>query len=359
MSRESRRKSVDLWPGRSGPASILVIRPGAMGDVLLTTPALRALRGAFPAGRLTVLVTRPGKEILAGNPDVDEVMVLDKSSWRPQVEIIGQVRRKDFELVIDFLCNPRTAIITILSGARVRLGYNVGLRRFAYNVVKPRDEFRDGKKVAKYAAEVNLDMVRYLGVPAEASGLRFSVDSKAREKADAFLADNGLEAGRFVCVSPSGSWPAKTWELGKFAALADLVVARVGSRVVVLWGPGERGLAESMLNLMRTSGVAACETSVMEAGALLESSALFVSNDSGLKHIAVAVGTPTVTVFGPTNPTTWNPMSPKHRAVSADVGCLRCDKNTCDAMDCMKNLSAERVFAVVEEVLEWARSSRQ
>lgn len=326
-----------------------------MGDVLLTTPALRALKSALPQSRLTVLVTRPGKEILAGNPDVDEVMVLDKSSWRPQLEIIGGVRRRGFDLVVDFLCNPRTAIITILSGARFRVGYDVGLRRFAYNIVKPRDEFRDGKKVAKYAAEVNLDMIRYLGFRAESSALRFSVDGKSRAVADEFLASNGLEAGGFVCVSPAGSWPAKTWEVGKFAAVSDLVTERTGRRVVVLWGPGEKALAERTLSLMRTPGVMACETDIREAGALLEKSALFVSNDSGLKHVAVAVGTPTVTVFGPTNPVTWNPESPKHRAVFADVDCLRCDKNTCATMECMKKLSAERVFAVVEDVLRGGR----
>jgi lipopolysaccharide heptosyltransferase II len=330
---------------------MLVLRPGAMGDVLLTTPALHALKSAFPKSRLTMLVTRPGKEILAGNPDVDEVMVLDKSSWRPQVEIVGAVRNKRFELVIDFLCNPRTAIITILSGAPLRVGYNVGMRRFAYNVVKPRDEFRDGNKVAKYAAEVNLDMVRFLGIKAEDSQLRFGLDEASRRAVREFLASSGLEAGKFVSISPSGSWPAKTWKLEKFAALADLITGRVGLRVVILWGPGEKGLAERMLRLMKTPGIVACETSVAEAGAMLESSALFVSNDSGLKHIAVALGTPTATIFGPTNPKTWNPPSARHKAVCADVVCLSCDKNKCDTMDCMNELSIDRVFTVVEGML--------
>ena len=348
-----------MWPGRKGPESILVIRPGAMGDVLLTTPALAALRAAFPSSKLTVLVTGSGKEMLADNPDVDEVMILDKSAWRPQVEIIGQVRRRRFDLVVDFLCNPRTAIITISSGAKVRLGYNVGLRRFAYNLVKPRDEFVDGRKVAKYATEVNLDMVRYLGVAAESRGLRFSVGPRARAKIDAYLAESGIEVGRFVCVTPAGMWPAKTWEVEKFAALADLLALRHGLRAVIVWGPREKHLAETMLRLMKTPGVLACETSVREAGALLEGSAVFVSNDSGLKHVAVALGTPTVTVFGPTNPKAWNPDLPKHRAVSAEVDCLGCDKNACDTMACMKELSVERVFEVVEEVLEWTRSSRQ
>jgi lipopolysaccharide heptosyltransferase II len=350
-----RRSSIIAGDGRLAgkrPESILVVRPGAMGDVLLTTPVLRALKIAFPASLLAALVTRPGKEILSQNPDLDEIMVLDKSSWRPQVEIVGAVRRKKFELVLDFLCNPRTALITFLSGAPFRVGYGVGLRRFAYNVVKPRDEFRDGKKVAKYAAEVNLDVVRYLGIKAVDPRLHFSVGDAPRRVIREFLASHGLDPGKFVCVSASGSWPAKTWEVEKFAVLADMITARFGLRVVIVWGPGERGLAEAMSSLMKTRGLVACQTSIAEAGALVENCAVLVSNDSGLKHIAVAVGTPTVTIFGPTNPVTWNPASSRHRAVSADVQCLYCDKNKCETMYCMKELSAEKVFGVVREVLE-------
>jgi ADP-heptose:LPS heptosyltransferase len=195
------------------------------------------------------------------------------------------------------------------------VGYNVGLRRFAYNVVKPRDEFRDGKKVAKYAAEVNLDVVRYLGVEAQSSGLVFGVDAKSREAVDRFLASRGLEPGGFVCVSPAGSWPAKTWELEKFAALADLVAARTGLRVAILWGPGERGLAESIRPREDAGRWLARPASARPA--LAGELALLVSNDPAQAHSG-AVGTQTVTVFGPTNLKTWNPVSLKTEP-SADV----------------------------------------
>ncbi len=333
------------------PASVLVVRPGAMGDVLLTTPALRALRTSFPGSRLEMLVTRPGREILAGNTDVDETILLDKSSWRPQVEIIGTVRGKHFELVIDFLCNPRTAVITRLSGAPNRLGYGIGLRRLAYNIIKPRDEFADGKKVVKYAAEVNLDMVRYIGVSASDTTLRFTPTGEAFKVADEFIRLNGLEGKDIVAFSPSGSWPAKTWQVEKFARLADLMASTGNVKTLILWGPGEKGLAQRMSSLMKTTSHVAPNTSVAEVGALIGRSALLVSNDSGLKHIAVALGTPTVTVYGPTNPKTWNPALPIHRAVSAQVGCLSCDRNECDDMRCMNELSPEDVFSVAREML--------
>jgi len=333
------------------PRSILVLRPGAMGDVLLTTPALRALRLAFPAARISVLVTGSGEAILRGNVNVDEIIVLDKSSLRAQTSMIPLVRRKKFDLVIDFLCNPRTAVIAFFSGAPRRLGYDVRMRKLAYNLRKPRDEYREGKKVAKYAAQVNIDMLRCLGIKSEATQLDFKASDAAQTRMDEFLRSHHVDQKKVVGICPAGTWPSKTWEVEKFAGLADRIVSELGHKALILWGPGERELAQRMARLMEKEGVLACETSIDEASAIIRNCALFVSNDSGLKHIAVALGTPTVTIFGPTNPKTWNPTEPAHRAVHADVDCLFCDKNECDDLRCMKELNIGRVFSMVEEVL--------
>ncbi|MCX5801170.1 MAG: glycosyltransferase family 9 protein [Candidatus Eisenbacteria bacterium] len=334
------------------PRSILVLRPGAMGDVLLTTPALRALRRGFPDATLSVLVTRAGEAILRGNPNVDEIIVLDKSSLRSQAGVIPLVRRKRFDLIVDFLCNPRTAIIALLSGAPQRLGYDVRMRKIAYNHRKARDEYREGKKVVKYAAQVNLDMLRCVGIESVDTGLDLEVSEAARSKMDEFLRLHSIEKNKLVCVCPAGTWPAKTWEVEKFAGLGDRIVSELGREVVILWGPGEKALAEKMARAMKAEAVIACETGVDEVSAIIRNSALFVSNDSGLKHIAVGLGTPTVTIFGPTNPRTWNPDEPAHGVVYAAVDCLFCDKNVCDDMRCMKELSVGAVFSTVKEVLD-------
>ncbi|UCF77679.1 MAG: glycosyltransferase family 9 protein [Candidatus Eiseniibacteriota bacterium] len=350
------REGLPLFPevALKRPRSILVLRPGAMGDVLLTTPALEALRAGFPDSRISALVTPSGEAILRGNPNVDEVIVLDKSSLRSQAGVIPLVRRRGFELVVDFLCNPRTAFITLLSGAPYRLGYDVRVRRAAYNLVKPRDEYQQGKKVVKYAAAVNVDMVTCLGVESRGTRLHFNVSGRADARTGEFLRSASLEDSRLVGISPSGSWPAKTWAVGKFAELGDLIRRETGRRIVIVWGPGEEGLAAEMAQRMREESVLAPKTDVDEVGALLRRCELFVSNDSGLKHIAVALGTPTVTVFGPTNPETWNPPDPKHKAVFADVECLFCDKNDCESMVCMKELAAASVFRAARELLEEA-----
>lgn len=346
--------ALTLVPGlrKNPPRSILVLRPGAMGDVLLTTPALRGLRRAFPQARISILVTASGRAILEGNTNVDEMIVLDKTSLRSQANLLPQVRRKKFDLVIDFLCNPRTALIALFSGARLRLGYDVRMRRVAYNIQQPRDEYIDGEKVVKYAAQVNIDMLRCLGIESVDTELDFRVDDAAQKRVDEFLRSHLAENRRFVGVCPSGTWAAKTWAVEGFAGLADRIVSELGHRVVILWGPDEKELAQKMASLMKTDSIVACETGIEEAGALIRRCALFISNDSGLKHIAVALGTPTVTIFGPTNPATWNPPKAMHVAVCAEVGCLFCDKNMCEDMRCMNELGVATVFSAVQDTLK-------
>jgi len=335
--------------------AILVLRPGALGDVLLTTPALRALRRAFPSARISIIVTAAGKAVLKGNQSIDEIIVLDKSSMRSQASVIPLVRRKKFDVIIDFLCNPRTALITLLSGAPRRVGYDVRMRKIAYSIRKQRDKYVGGKKLVEYAAQVNNNMLRCLGIDYTDTALDLGIDGEARARMDEFLRSCGLEGKGFVGICPAGTWPAKTWAVEKFAALADLIQKELGLKVLILWGPGEKELAERMAQLMISKGIIACETSIEEVSAVIKRCALLVSNDSGLKHIAVALGTPTVTIFGPTNPGTWNPPRPEHRAVYAEIDCLFCDKNSCGDMRCMKELDAERVFSAIKETLEAAR----
>ncbi|MFH0779198.1 MAG: glycosyltransferase family 9 protein, partial [Candidatus Eisenbacteria bacterium] len=167
-----------------------------------------------------------------------------------------------------------------------------------------------------------------------------------------------LGAGKVVGICPAGSWAAKTWDVEKFASVGDMITERMGHSVVIIWGPGEKPLAERMCALMRTKAEIACRTSLPEAAALMRRCSVFVSNDSGLKHVAVAVGTPTVTIYGPTNPRTWNPPLEKHRAVSAEVECLFCDKNTCDSMACMRELAPEKVFDQVRRLLAWEETGK-
>ena len=160
-----------------------------------------------------------------------------------------------------------------------------------------------------------------------------------------------------VGVCPAGTWQAKTWPLDRFARAADLLAA-AGCRIVVLWGPGERVLAEEMRQGMRSSSVLAPETTLDELGALLARLDLLLCNDSGVRHVAVARGTPTLTVFGPTNPLAWTPPAdPRHSVARSTLPCLGCNFTRCSHHLCMRLLEPEAVADQALELLSRQRTA--
>jgi ADP-heptose:LPS heptosyltransferase len=351
-----------LDPARA--RSVLVIRHRAGGDLLLTTPALRALRAGLPGARIDVVAARGLGSLLAGNPDVDRVIEFDRKSLLSQAALYAKLALGGYDLVVDLVSNPRTAFMTRLTRAPLRAGYDIPGRGGAYNVKVPREPVGgDGRPVLRYAPEAALDVVRALGFPPRDPGLRFEVSREARERIDAWLreagasrpAESGTVARPLVACLPIGSWPAKTWAPERFARVMDQLAENAD--VIWLWGPGERERVEAARARMRRPSRLAPATDWQGLGALLSRCALLVGNDSGPKHVAVALGVPTVTVYGPTNPRTWHPPGGPHAAVFAEgLDCLFCNANRCPLpgdrhMRCMHDVSVERVVEAARALL--------
>jgi len=340
--------------------SALVIRHRAGGDLLLTTPALHALRAGLPAARIDVVAARGLGGLLLGNPDVDRVLEFDRKSVASQAGLYWKVARARYDLVLDLVSNPRTAFMTRLTRAPVRVGYDIPGRRGAYTLRVPREPSNADGPVLRYAPEAALDQVRALGLSPQGQKLQFQIHPAARAAMDAWLADSGaldLEAPRppLVACLPTGSWPAKTWAPERFAESMDRLAEEAS--ILWLWGPGERDVVEGCRARMRHPSLLAPATNWQELGALLSRCALFVGNDSGPKHVAAALGVPTVTIYGPTHPTTWHPPEGPHTALFVEgLDCLFCNANRCPLpgerhMRCMRDLGAERVVAAAQSLL--------
>jgi lipopolysaccharide heptosyltransferase II len=334
--------------------NILVIKLRAIGDVVLSTIATKNLRLAFPHARIDFLTEPPSRDVLEGNPFINEVIVFDKKTMSSP-KFLFSMRKRKYDLVIDLFCNPRSAFMTRISGARYRLGYGFRGRRYAYNIhVAWRGELHN--------TEFNLDPLRAIGVEIHDRHLYFPLRADDEDYADTVLSQNNLHSARsasgtggIVCLNPNGGWETKRWPLSHFAQLADELVGRFGATILLIWGGSrERENVEAVRSLMKQSAVILPHMSLKQLGAILKRCALVVSNDSGPMHIAAAVGTPTLGIYGPTNPRAQGPYGEKTAwVVKEGLSCLGCNltKNCPIGNVCMTQLEVSDVLNAVERLM--------
>lgn len=327
--------------------SILVIKPRAIGDVLLSTVVLPNLRRAFPDARLSFLTEQAAREIVLENAFVDEPIIFHPKKDR-FLSLLRRLRASRFDLVFDLFCNPRSAQMTFATRAPVRVGYPFRGRAWAYNVhVETRAD-------RVHNTEFNLDALAALDIPITARHLCFPLPEARLERMAGTLARYRVLPGPLIALNPSGTWESKRWGLASFAALGDLLVERLEANIVLLWGPGEEEDVETIRRMMRHPAQAAPPTGIGELGALLSLCDYTISNDSGPMHISAATGTPTLGIFGPTNPLLQGPFGTGHRWVRLEgLDCLGCNLTRCEIGNiCMRDLAPATVYETFLQMKE-------
>ncbi len=343
-------------PGWQGaPDRILLIQLRHLGDVLLCTPTVRALRSAFPAASVDFLSARLGAEALAANPHLDRVLLWEPGV-QPQRRLVPTLRERRYDLAIDFQSNPRTAWLTRLSGARRRVGVRRrGPRHLLYTDAVPAPD------PAAYMARQRLALLEPLGISVGDSpelALELAVGNDERAFADEVWRREGLTGDApVVAVSAVSRDPHKQWGAGRWAEVADGIAER-GARILLTGGPGEGEQVDAVAERMRHAAVRVDgQTTVRQLGALYERCEVWTGNDGGAKHLAAAVGTPTVSVNRWGTGGVWTdarPGSPHHYVEAPPPrGCEPCE-------GCERCLAAVRPDAVVREAaktLERRRAS--
>lgn len=329
----------DFQFDKSKICKILVIKPRAIGDVLLSTPVLPNLREEFPHAQIDFLVEKFASPVLNENPFIDNVISYDSKN-QSSLSIIMQVRKSRYNLVIDVFANPRTAIITKLSGAKYRVGFPFKWRRYAYNIlVTPRSG-------DVHNVEFNLDALRRLGLQPKYKNPTFYLDVAATEFAHNFLNSKEIAAKAFIAINVGGGWKTKRWDLDKFSKLCEMISSQLHFPVVALYGPDEKKDAEKIVESSQGGVILAPLTSLHEMGAIMKASKLLITNDSGPMHIAAALGVPTLAIFGPTNPRLQGPYGNLSEIVRNErLDCLECNLTKCPIGNpCMHELRPEIVF---------------
>ena len=329
---------------------ILVVNLNQIGAVVLAVPVFKALKDAFPNARVATLVRDSMASLLDGNPYLDQVIGWDKK-WplSRKWETVRQMRREHFDTVINLSHSMERALLTRLSGARTRVGFNTSEAAFLHTI-----RVRE-KTSAYHATERNLDLVRALGVPAEGEdGFRIYVSDDERRWAGEFLRQQGVAEGEtLIGLNPGASNALNRWDPDAFAELARLLMAR-GHRVAILGGPMDMEDGQAIVRLAPKEALHwTGRFNFRELGAILERTAVLVTADTGPMHMAVGLRTPLVVFFGPADPRWTGPYCGPRIIIQKDeLPCIRCLKYTCDLdKKCLKLITPDEVLAAVERLL--------
>ena len=336
---------------------ILLTRIDRIGDVMLTTPVFQAVRRAFPDAWIAVMVRPETREIVEGNPYINEVIVYDKRGHQKclsgNLSFARALRKKCFDAVIHFHPTNRAHWVTALAGIPVRIGYR---KKSGWLLTHSMEDFK--KEGLKHESLYNFDLLRFLNVNGAAKTEPFFPRHESHQAAfESCAARHGLNpAEPYTVLNPSASCPSKMWPAEKFARLGDKLWELYGLRAVLIGAEADRGTSEKVRALMKTAPHDLTgQLTVGMLSACLKSARLLVSNDSGPVHVATACGTPVVSIFGRNEPglgpRRWGPLGQRSAVVQKDVGCYFCLAHKCRiGFLCLKVLEVEDVLEAVQEL---------
>jgi lipopolysaccharide heptosyltransferase I len=342
------------------PERILIIRMSHIGDIIHTIPMLTALRQAFPTAHIGWLVEDYLAPMLYGLKSLDEVVLMPRRQIRQtrsvaeRFRLLGgllkRIRSRRYQVAIDVHGLTKSAAWSFFARIPIRIGYDGKegaeiSRRLNNTLVLPEEDKR-------HIIDRNLCLIKPLGIENPEVRFEMPVGWKAAERMEQWL---GSFAGGIppIIVSPGAGWPTKCWAPERFGEAAGILAGKTKRPVVVLWGPGEESLRDTVLaSAMSGRVVPAPKTDILEMMELIRRSSLVITNDTGPLHIAVALGIPSVSFFGPSDADRNGPYGKRHRVVQANVPCLGCWEKTCPAPDKHCCMTLVRTMDVVRASLE-------
>ena len=335
--------------GQPSVKRILLIKLRYLGDVVLSTPILPLLRKQFPDAWITFLVNPGTTAVLKGNPYLDEVWVLPRKSWWQQLRFIQRVRGAKFDTVIDLTDGDRSAFLSRVTGAPVRLGYNRERRwrgKF-YTQVLP------SAYGSMHMVEYHQQALAGLGITESVGHPEIYVHSKVHQQDEEKLSENFANGQPLVLLHPTARYTFKAWPLERFAALADWL-SEQGVSVALIGSQREIQIGQQIVNLSRSKPLSLMgNTQLSQLTALMKRSHLLIGNDGGPMHIAAAVGCSVLALFGPSDPAVWGPRGAKVRVIYKGLNCEECFYSGCfrGEESCMRQISVEEVCQAAKSML--------
>ncbi|MFH1996410.1 MAG: lipopolysaccharide heptosyltransferase II [Candidatus Omnitrophota bacterium] len=344
------------------PERILIVRLDRIGDVVLSTPAIRAVKRAFPESRLSVMVRPPCVDIVRGSPFVDTVITYDKDGPEkgiaPAFRMIKKLRREKFDIAIVLHPTTRSHLAVFMAGIPVRVGYD---RKLGWLLTKKvKHEKHLGKK---HEIDYALDLVRTIGCDDPDRSLFMPTNEENANTVDAIFKESGIQ-GKYpvVVIHPAASCPSKQWPADRFAEVAGALKEEFRADIVIIGGLRERKVGEDLANSIKGDAVNLTgKTSIGELASVFRRSRLLISCDSGPVHVASAVGVPVVAIFGRSDkglsPKRWGPTGGDDAILHKFIGCEACLAHNCKKeFMCLKAVSVEEVLSSSRKILSGALS---
>jgi lipopolysaccharide heptosyltransferase I len=344
----------------------LILRLSAVGDVIRTLPAAKALKEHCPSSSITWIVEEPSQAFLKSQPEVDEVILFPRKRWTQGMKsfrkiwrtiqemrrFVEDLRMRKFDVVLDFHGILKSGLLSFLSGSPRRIGYDRRATKegnFLFSNVKVK---LPKEKISRF--ERNLALLK--GMELEAVGLKYGlhIPPEDREYVASFLnASTGSFRRPLIAIHPGASAKAvfKRWMPDQYAQLADRLVRELKATVLFTWGHEEVEWVEGIRKEMKELSFLGPKTeSLTQLGEVYRHCDLYIGGDTGPMHIASLMGIPAVVIYGPTDPIENEPMG-NHIKVRKEVGCNPCHEYSCKELLCIKAISADEVFKAAKNIL--------
>jgi lipopolysaccharide heptosyltransferase I len=338
------------------PRKICIIKPSAFGDIVQALPLLPVLRRRYPQARITWVVKREFADLLADHPDLEEVLSIDmRGGWKCWMRLLSDVRRRRFDVVFDLQGLSRTALVTLTTGAPLRVGLESAREgsRWSTHCVIP----GTSKEVPAHARYWRV--AEFLGLGSMRRETVVGVSESDRQWAERVVESQG---NLIVAMHPGAQWATKQWPANSFAELARRIRREYDASLLLLGTPSERALGEQIERHLRRDDPDARvqnligSTRLQRLAALLARVDLLLSNDSGPMHLAAGLGTPVLGIFTCTSPHRSGPPGDQHELVATRVDCAASYRKVCPFQDkrcmaCLEELSVDRAWRAFQKLV--------
>ena len=344
----------------------LILRLSAVGDVIRTLPAVKALKDRFPYSQIIWITEEASQRFLESQPGIDEVILFPRKRWvrgiksirgiwrtlQEMVHFISGLRKQRFDAVLDFHGILKSGVLSYLSGTSKRIGFDRRSSRegnFLFSNVKVS---LPAERISRF--ERNFYLLRGMGLEIEGFHPGLHIPHEDREYIDSFFRKLPFAPVKPLIAIHPGSSPKtayKRWMPEQYSKLADSLAREMGASVLFTWGPAELKWIEGIRKGMKELSILAPRTETLtQLGEILRRCDLYVGGDTGPLHIASLVGTPAVVIYGPTDAVVNEPLG-RHVKIQKDVGCNPCRNRDCKKLSCLEAITVNDVMNGVREIL--------